>query len=596
MFQVGGTDLLVHKYLGPANTGPSTDITQPQQVVPAVTAIQDLLFLENRDRVYDTSVFRLRGHYNVTNLDFDLSQFGLFLTNDVIFVTVHYNNMIDLIGRKLMVGDVFELPHLTDYNPLNDTLPVSLRRFYQITDANYASEGFSQTWYPHLWRIKCEPLVNSQEFQDILNVPTYTDNYMGNYDPAKEYEPGYTVTYGDKVYTPIQHVPPGVLPTDPAYWQEDTSNPTLGSIISTYNKNIEINNAIISEADRLVPQSGYDVNSLYLVPSYIDDVPAPPINLLTSNASNGGPALGSGSIITIKNKLYKNSSTAIKFNSSSGIGGGLRIILGTGVTATNRSDTGSGLVYGDQVLTATVGTTVTGPYGTADNTYATSDQYARFIITSTGAPVRSTLIHLVEWSNDLSVGCGIKATVYSSNGTPQSVFPANTIITAIDPIAKTITVSNPALAKIPSGLNMEVSYTFKGTSTSTMNYMTDCDPRFQFIRRVSPRTFGYTRGYLTGDGNAPNGESCGTGITFPGAPLLGDYFLRTDYLPQRLFRWDGLAWRQISEKVRTGRALAQDSHSQRASFVNNTDRVTIADGQTIPSRQSLSTVVSLKPD
>jgi hypothetical protein len=98
--------------------------------------IQDLLFLENRDRTYDPNIYRLRGHYNVQNLDFDLSQFGLFLNNDIIFITVHYNDMIDIVGRKLMVGDVLELPHLLDYNPLKETIPVALKRFMQITDAN----------------------------------------------------------------------------------------------------------------------------------------------------------------------------------------------------------------------------------------------------------------------------------------------------------------------------------------------------------------------------------------------------------------------------------------------------------------------------
>jgi len=106
---VGGTDLYIHKYLGPSNQGPSIDYTQPQYPDNNPTNIQDLLFLENRDRSYDPNVYRLRGHYNVQNLDFDLSQFGLFLNNDIIFITVHYNDMIELIGRKLMVGDVVEL-------------------------------------------------------------------------------------------------------------------------------------------------------------------------------------------------------------------------------------------------------------------------------------------------------------------------------------------------------------------------------------------------------------------------------------------------------------------------------------------------------
>ena len=88
MYTVGGTDLYIHKYLGPSNQGPSIDYTQPEYDALDPTNIQDLLFLENRDRTYDTSIYRLRGHYNVQNLDFDLSQFGLFLNNDIIFITV----------------------------------------------------------------------------------------------------------------------------------------------------------------------------------------------------------------------------------------------------------------------------------------------------------------------------------------------------------------------------------------------------------------------------------------------------------------------------------------------------------------------------
>ena len=84
MFTIGATDLYVHKYLGIQNTGPSKDFTQPQYTTPDPTQIQDLLFLENRDRKYDPDIYRLRGHYNVQNLDFDLSQFGLFLNNDKI--------------------------------------------------------------------------------------------------------------------------------------------------------------------------------------------------------------------------------------------------------------------------------------------------------------------------------------------------------------------------------------------------------------------------------------------------------------------------------------------------------------------------------
>ena len=51
MFTIGGTDVLIHKYLGPKITN-ELDATAEQPVYDAVkeTNIQDLLFLENRDR------------------------------------------------------------------------------------------------------------------------------------------------------------------------------------------------------------------------------------------------------------------------------------------------------------------------------------------------------------------------------------------------------------------------------------------------------------------------------------------------------------------------------------------------------------------
>ena len=89
MFTVGGTDVFVHKYLGPKN--PSEDdatAAEPRYNAVKETNIQDMLFLENRDRKYDPDVYKLRGIYNVADIDFDMSQFGLFLANDTLFMTI----------------------------------------------------------------------------------------------------------------------------------------------------------------------------------------------------------------------------------------------------------------------------------------------------------------------------------------------------------------------------------------------------------------------------------------------------------------------------------------------------------------------------
>ena len=101
MFHVGATDMYVHKYLGTYQQGDSTDPTQPNYTTDSVTNIQDVLFLENRDRKYDPDVYELRGSYTVSDIDFNLSQFGIMLENDAIVVVFHINETIERLGRKI---------------------------------------------------------------------------------------------------------------------------------------------------------------------------------------------------------------------------------------------------------------------------------------------------------------------------------------------------------------------------------------------------------------------------------------------------------------------------------------------------------------
>lgn len=581
-FTAGGTDLYIHKFLGPTDQGPSIDYTQPQYDALNPNNIQDLLFLENRDRTYDTSIYRLRGHYSVQNLDFDLSQFGLFLNNDIIFITVHYNDMIEIVGRKLMVGDVLELPHLLDYNPLRETIPTALKRFYQITDSNYASEGFSPTWYPHLWRIKCEPMVDSEEFSQILTEPINQDNYLGLWDKGRTYPPGYVITYGDKNYISITEVPIGVNPPDPNYWQLDVSR-NLKDILATYNRNIEINNANLNEAARIVPLSGYDTSNLYIVPTYGTyetntqlsrkyNQPAPPIGVLVPTPT--GPVTATGTVALMKSSRYKNPSPVIKIKKevvqsiwdmtvdAAPIDKFMQVNLQLVEIAPEVIGSGSGAVEGEMVLTATSTGMITGPYGTADNTYATADQ---------------------------------------------------------DP-------------ELPG---------FTGTVSQQMDFRADCDPRFQFIARSTPRSFGYTVGYLTGDGSTPNGiptgitntpplyplpqnsvgavqmanmaaaandtlgvgatsgtaaSPTGSGIAFPQNPQVGDYFLRIDYLPQVLYRWNGKLWVRISSNVRTDTGFTDADKSLLSGFINDSNVFLSTTGNVITEKQALSTILQIAPD
>ena len=371
MFQIGGTDVYVHKYIGPV------DPADPNKSA-GLTTIQDVLFLENRDRKYDSTIYNLRGVYNVQDIDFNLSQFGLFLMNDTIFMTVHINNTVESLGRKIISGDVIELPHLKDDHGLNNLL-YSLRRFYVVEDVNRAAEGFSVTWYPHLYRLKLKPIVDSQEFKDILDRPLDEDNYAGDYDVDKTYYPGQIIKYNGVAYE-VTAETTGNAPPNSAYFRPLNESESLRYLMSTYTIEKSINDAVVAEAESYAAASGYDTRNFYTL--QVDDQ-------------------GNVDLVTV------------------------------------------------------------------DETAVTIDE----------------------------------------------------------------------------------------TNTTDAKYR-------------NPVKDGY-HGYLVGDGVPPNGVPYGFGIRFPENAAEGDYFLRTDYLPNRLFRFDSTRWVKYEDKVRMTMTMTDDRQTQKTSYVNN---------------------------
>jgi hypothetical protein len=175
--------------------------------------------MENRDRQYAPDVYVIRGIYTMQDLDFNLSQFGLFLNNDTIMMHFHLGSSVESLSRKVMAGDVIELPHLKDEYALDDNL-IALKRFYVVQEVSRPTAGFSVTWYPHLIKAKCVPLIDSQEYNQILEQDS------GNGDGS-----------------------------------------TLKDLLSTYNQNIKINNQIIEQAELDAPASGYNTKSFYVLPT-----------------------------------------------------------------------------------------------------------------------------------------------------------------------------------------------------------------------------------------------------------------------------------------------------------------------------------------
>ena len=276
--------------------------------------------------------------------------------------------MLNNLGRKLMAGDVIELPHLTDFSALDESVELSLKRYYVVQEGARPSEGFSPTWWSHLWRVKCGPLVDAQEYNDILNK--IQEDKDGN----------------------------------------ETTN-TLRDLLSTYNKELEITNKVVEAAEAEVPESGYKTDQYYVVPTAPDGTPLEPKGI-------------------------------------------------------NADDTNQN----------------------ADSTDASAD-----------------------------------------------------------------------------------------------------------ARRITPQNSNAYSGYLVGDGLAPNGENVTMGTSFPSDSQEGDFVLRLDFLPNRLFRYNGNRWIKVEDDVRS-KLTPGTGNTLRDGFINNTKTFTADDNTVANQRQSLSDALKPRED
>jgi hypothetical protein len=102
------------------------------------------------------------------------------------------------------------------------------------------------------------------------------------------------------------------------------------------------------------------------------------------------------------------------------------------------------------------------------------------------------------------------------------------------------------------------------------------------------------------DGITPNGAPFSSGITFPQNAIEGQFCLRTDYFPKRLFRFNGKRWVKYEDNVRmtmsnNGTDAVDPRLNQKGTFINN-NKVSTIDGKQIPEKQSLSKALRPKAD
>lgn len=233
-YQVGGVEFWLHKYQGPdpaaATSAATVNLDNTGADNPELT-ILDVLDMEIRDRKYDPDIYSIRGHYQVSDSEFDLRQFGLFLSNDTLFITFHLNSMVSLIGRRITSGDVIEI--LNQRDDLVAGTVAAISKYYVVEEGTRPAEGYAPSWWPHLWRVKCNPIKDTQEYKDILNQ-AITDS-LGN---------------------PVLDANGNVA--------------TVGSELSTRDAELKINDAILDLAQQAVPFRNLQGAHLYVLQGDLD--------------------------------------------------------------------------------------------------------------------------------------------------------------------------------------------------------------------------------------------------------------------------------------------------------------------------------------
>jgi hypothetical protein len=105
------------------------------------------------------------------------------------------------------------------------------------------------------------------------------------------------------------------------------------------------------------------------------------------------------------------------------------------------------------------------------------------------------------------------------------------------------------------------------------------------------------KSYLGGDSTPPNGLPATQGTSFPMFPQVGEYCLRIDYKPNRLFRFNGTRWIKIEDNIRTNLTTnSTDNLTLRNQFTTNDRTFTDVRGNTQPEKQSLHEVLKPRAD
>ncbi len=143
---------------GPGHEGP-TD-------VGSFLGVQDTVLNENRDREYDfDEIPILRATYTVSQNELEYARFGMALAGDVLTIEVHTEDMEKQCERRLIPGDVIEMPHMREVG-VDGRIA---NKWYEVSSIVWSPTGIDIMYARHVSAIILRPMRHQQEFLDLFH-------------------------------------------------------------------------------------------------------------------------------------------------------------------------------------------------------------------------------------------------------------------------------------------------------------------------------------------------------------------------------------------------------------------------------------------
>ena len=114
---------------------------------------------------------------------------------------------------------------------------------------------------------------------------------------------------------------------------------------------------------------------------------------------------------------------------------------------------------------------------------------------------------------------------------------------------------------------------------------------------MTEHLFGYdfptSGGIVNQQSSYSHGESIASGDQFPSSPTEGEYFIRTDFNPNRLFVRRGSRWHRLYDNITDQTWTDKTYNASEYIFNNNT---TVVNDRESKELQAMSGVIPARPD